>query len=229
MLPRAGLSLIDHPHRLRWLAMAVDLQTRDLIGRIRRGDEAAWRECIDRYEGRLQAFAYSRIRDRAVAEDLVQETFVGFLTSLPNYDEQTPLESFLFAITAHKLTDHLRREGRRPTIPMIAGDSAQPGADLPGSARVASSLARSRERKVTEEAVLAKALSDLIASWKERGGWERLKVLELLFVRGWPNKEVASQLGLNEQTVANHKHFVVSKLKEAATLARVQAGVKEFE
>jgi RNA polymerase sigma-70 factor (ECF subfamily) len=200
----------------------------DLVQRIRRGEPAAWQECIDRFEGRLQAFVVSRIKNVTVAEDLVQETFIGFLTSLPNYDESTPLESFLFAIAAHKLTDYLRRTGRRPTIPLLAGDDASPGAELAGSARQASSLARSKEQKRTEELVLAQALQELIARWKSRGEWERLRCLELLFVRGRSNKEVATRLGINEQAVANHKHFVVGKLKEAATLARLDADLGEF-
>ena len=44
----------------------------------------------------------------------MQETFVGFLTSLPNYDPARPLEGYLFSIAAHKLTDVMRRQGRRP-------------------------------------------------------------------------------------------------------------------
>jgi RNA polymerase sigma-70 factor (ECF subfamily) len=40
--------------------------------------------------------------------------------------------------------------------------------------------------------------------------------MELLFVLGWQNKEVALRLGISEQAVANHKHAVVAKLKEAA-------------
>ena len=203
--------------------MPGDNPSRELVDRIRRGEETAWEDCIAQFEGRLLAFAMSRLRNSAAAEDVVQETFVGFLTALPNYDDRTPLESFLFAIAAHKLTDHLRREGRRPALALPGGDSTQPGADLRGSARVASSLARSREQKTAEAAVLAACLSDLIARWKERGEWERLKCLELLLVRGRPNKEVAQRLGLSEQTVANHKHFVVAKLKEAATRARLQS------
>lgn len=202
--------------------MAADSRTLDLVGRIRRGEEAAWQECIALYEGRLLAFAQSRLRNAAAAEDVVQETFVGFLTALPNYDDRTPLESFLFAIAAHKLTDHLRREGRRPALALPGGDSTQPGADLPGRERVASSLARSHERKTAEEGVVAECLSELIARWKERGEWERLKCLELLLVRGRPNKEVAQRLGITEQAVANHKHFVIAKLKEAGTRARLQ-------
>ena len=91
-----------------------------LVERIRGGDESAWSDLISRYEGRLLAFAESRLARRNAGEDIVQETFVGFLNSLPNYDGRRPLESYLFAICAYKLTDHLRREGRRPTLPLAA-------------------------------------------------------------------------------------------------------------
>jgi len=196
---------------------------RELVQRIRAGNSDAWQECIDRYEGRLLAFVRSRLRNASAAEDIVQDAFIGFLTSLPNYDDRTPLESFLLAITAHKLTDHLRREGRRPAFPMFSGsdDSSTPATQLPDSARVASSMARSRERRVIEEEVVASALRELIDGWREKGEWERLMCLELLFVKGRPNKEVATRLNITEQTVANHKHFVVSKLRDACTRARL--------
>src|SRR5688572_831726 len=89
-----------------------------LVKRIREGDQGAWRDCIARYEGRLLAFVNSRLRNRTTSEDVVQETFIGFLIGLPNYDERTPLESFLFSIAAHKLTDVLRRLRRRPVLPL---------------------------------------------------------------------------------------------------------------
>ena len=92
-----------------------------LIKRIRSGDGDAWGDLISRYEGRLLAFVESRIGRRAASEDIVQEAFVGFLTSLPNYDGRRPLESYLFSICAYKLTDHMRREGRRPALPLSAG------------------------------------------------------------------------------------------------------------
>ena len=85
-----------------------------LIERISQGDSQAWEDLIARYEGRLLAFVESRIRNRSTSEDIVQETFIGFLNSLPNYDRRRPLEGYLFSICAYKLTDVLRREGRRP-------------------------------------------------------------------------------------------------------------------
>jgi len=202
--------------------MPADEADKALVARIRSGDEAAWQECIDRFEGRLMAFVVSRLGNRTTAEDVVQETFVGFLTSLPNYDDNTPVESFLFAIAAHKLTDVLRREGRRPTLPLMAEASSSPGPEPAGRSRVASSLARSQERKHGEEAVIARCLEELIEQWFSKGEWERLKCMELLFVQGRANKDVAARLGITEQAVANHKHFVVAKLKDAARIAKVQ-------
>jgi RNA polymerase sigma-70 factor, ECF subfamily len=195
--------------------MPSDEADKLLVARIRAGDQEAWAECIARFEGRLLAFVDSRLRDRANSEDVVQETFLGFLVGLPNYNDQTPIEVFLFSIAAHKLTDVLRRQGRRPTIPLFAGDASERDGDaLPGGGRMASSMARSRERRGLEERVLREGLETLIRQWQERGELERLKCIELLFVLGWPNKDVARRLGLSEQAVANHKHYVLAKLKE---------------
>jgi RNA polymerase sigma-70 factor (ECF subfamily) len=185
-----------------------------LIARIRKGEQDAWADCIARFEGRLLAFVDSRLRDRATSEDVVQETFLGFLVGLPNYDDETPPETFLFSIAAHKLTDVLRRKGRRPTLPLLVADSQDRAPDIPGSDRMASSMARSRERRATEENVLREGLANLIGQWQARGEFERLKCIELLFVLGWSNKDAARRLAISEQAVANHKHFVVSKLKD---------------
>ena len=203
-----------------------------LLSGVRRGEAAAWERLIARYEGRLLAFAESRLGDRAGAEDVVQEAFLGFLTALPNYDEQTPLESFLFAIAAHKLTDVLRRKGRRPALSLALRDDSSSGTDShspravhrepAGRERKASSMARSAERRVIEERVLGECLRGLIQSWYSRGEFERLQCIELLFVVGWSNKDVASRLSLSEQAVANHKSFALQKLKAAADAARLR-------
>ncbi len=194
----------------------------ELIERIRTGEQAAWSECIAQYEGRLLAFVDSRLRSRATSEDVVQETFLGFLISLPNYDQRTKLETYLFSIAAHKLTDVLRREGRRPTVPLMPGDSTGGRYEPQGKARVASSMMRSHERKGGEEEVIAQCLAGLIEQWKTKGEMERLQCIELLFVLGWANKNAAKRLDITEQAVANHKHFVVAKLKEAAARAKLQ-------
>lgn len=198
---------------------APDQSDRLLVDRIRGGEARAWEELISRYEGRLLAFVDSRLHKRAASEDVVQETFLGFLTSLPNYDPSTPVEAFLFSIAAHKLTDLLRREGRRPTIPLMPADSTSGTNEPRGPARMASSLVRSQENRETQSYILVDCLRELIDGWISNGEFERLKCMELLFVVGLPNKEAAEQLDITEQAVANHKHFVVAKLKDAAKRA----------
>lgn len=185
-----------------------------LVTRIRDGDTDAWNDLISRYEGRLLAFAESRLSLRAASEDVVQETFIGFLNSLPNFDFKRPLESYLFSICAHKLTDHLRREGRRPALPLSTGSSDSQGSwDLEGSSRPASSIARSGERRKLEADALIKAIGDQVQRWIKRGDLTKLKCIEALFVRGWTNKDVATNLGITEQQVANFKFDFLARLR----------------
>jgi RNA polymerase sigma-70 factor (ECF subfamily) len=186
-----------------------------LTKRIRAGESDAWNELIARFEGRLLAFVESRVRSRAVAEDVVQETFIGFLTSLPNYDDMRPLETYLFSIAAHKLTDHLRREGRRPTLPLVPGPIGSSSFEPPGPARAASSIYRSGERRDIEEHALAEAIAEQLEHWRERDDWVKIQCAELLFVRGWANKQVAGHLDISEQTVANYKFDFLAKLRTA--------------
>src|SRR5690606_33392627 len=131
-----------------------------------------------RYEGRLLAFVHSRLRNRTASEDVVQETFVGFLISLPNYDEGTPPQSYLFSIAAHKLTDTRRREGRRPALPLLVPDEEGRVAGPVGKSLKASSIARGREREHVEERVIGDALRALIETWRQRGEFERLACME---------------------------------------------------
>lgn len=195
-----------------------ELQDADqfLIQRIAEGDSTAWEELIARYEGRLLAFVEHRLRNRANAEDIVQDTFIGFLNSLPNYDRRRPLESYLFSICAYKLTDHLRREGRRPALAMSqARDDARetPWQVLAENARPASSIARSGERKGLEEQAIVSALREQIAKWRERGDVLKLQCVELLFVVGLGNKDVAARLDITEQQVANFKFDFLARTK----------------
>lgn len=188
----------------------------DLVRRIRAQDSEAWAELISLYERRLLAFVEQRLGDRSGAEDIVQETFLGFLRSLPNYHSATPVEAFLFAIASHKLKDVLRQRGRRPFLSMWDRGSDSGNFEPAGPARRASTIARSAEQHVAEERVLCQTLKDLVQSWYSRGEFERLACSEMLFVMGKSNKDVATELGISEQAVANHKQFVVQKLKSAA-------------
>jgi len=54
----------------------------------------------------------------------------------------------------------------------------------------------------------------MIDAWQEKEDWARLKVMELLWVKGWANRDVAAFLEVNEQQVANYRFAAVKKLSE---------------
>jgi len=184
-----------------------------LVQQIRQGDARAWEHLIARYEGRLLAFVDRRLHDRAASEDVVQETFVGFLNSLPNFDENRELQTYLFTIASYKLTDQLRRMGRHPMhhVSDSPGDILHQQLD---DSPAASSVARSQERRDLETEAVGRCLGQLLRQWQERGDYLRIKVLELLLVKGLPNREVAALLKIGEQQVANYRFAAVKKLTE---------------
>ena len=196
-----------------------------VVQQIRQGDEDAWQRLIDRYERRLLAHVRHRIADQAAAQDIVQDAFVGFLVSLPNYDGGRPLESYLFSICAYKLTDHLRRQGRRPALQLLGRSSSAGPVDLPGSQRVASSIARSGERKRLEAMAVQEAIAEQIQRWKSGDNWIKLQAIELSFVLGWGNKRIAETLDVSEQQVANYKSDFLIRLKAMVKRADLDTAV----
>ena len=196
---------------------------------IRGGDEAAWQKLIDRYEGRLLAYVQRRLVDRSVSEDIVQETFVGFLVSLPNYDPRRRLESYLFSICSYKLTDHLRASGRRPVLPLAGRGESMDGSSgmmpIPGRGRVASSIARSAERQDLEQTVVADAIRGQIERWQESDNVVKLKAIEMIFVGGAGNIEVSEKLNITQQQVANLKSDFLTRLKAIIARKDLDPGV----
>lgn len=196
-----------------------------LVAEIRRGKPAAWNELIEQYEGRLLSFVQSRLHRRDASEDVVQETFIGFLTSLPNYDTRRSLENWLFTIAAHKLTDHLRREGRRPALPFSSGEGSSGNWEPHGNDREASSIARSGERRGLEEEAVTAGIAEQIERWQAVGDWQKIKCMELLFVLGWGNKQVAEKLNLSEQQVANFKFDFLERLRKIVRSQRLNEDI----
>jgi RNA polymerase sigma-70 factor (ECF subfamily) len=195
-----------------------------LVQQIRQGDPRAWDLLIERYEGRLLAFVERRLRDRAASEDVVQETFVGFLHSLPNFDENRELQTYLFTIASYKLTDHLRRLGRHP-LQHVSDSPGDPLHQQVDSQPAASSLARSHERRELESAAVCRGLGRMLEQWRDRGDYLRVKVLELLLVKGWANRDVAAFLHISEQQVANYRFAALKKLAEHIRDAGLPADV----
>lgn len=195
-----------------------------LVRQIRQGDQRAWEQLINRYEGRLLAFSIHRLRDRVASEDIVQETFIGFLHSLANFDEKRELQTYLFTIASYKITDYLRKQGRRPSVNGPTADERL-GEESDTKQRAASSVARSHERRELESAALSRALGQMLDQWREKGEFQRIQVLELLFVKAWQNRDVAKFLQISEQQVANWRFAALKKLGDQMRAAGLPGDV----
>jgi RNA polymerase sigma-70 factor (ECF subfamily) len=201
---------------------------RILVQTIRSGGgraDRAWEELVQRYEGRLRAYVRRRLRDHAATDDVVQETFIGFLHSLTNFDDKRDLQTWLFTIASHKVTDQLRKLGRRPYQAGSEADEEMLGQEPDGRQRAASSIARNKEREELEVEAVARSLREIIRGFQQKGEYRRVQVLELLFVKGWPNWQVAEFLAVSEQQVANYRFAAVKKLTEAIRSAGLPTDV----
>lgn len=183
-----------------------------LIERIRQGDQDAWRRFIQRYEGRLTAFARMRTAGLADAEDLVQETFVGFLQSLKHYDSRRALETYLFTILRYKLCDQLRQ---RKIVPLNPPDNECDWWDriVPGTTETPSGLAEHAEQRESFEVLLADLLRRLIHDMRDRSAFDDLQVIELIFYKGMRNLDVANLLDIDQKAVAGIKFRAIQRLQ----------------
>src|SRR5438552_16452677 len=81
----------------------------EVIRWAREGHERAYRELIRRYERPIFSLIYRMVRDRELAEDLAQDTFIKVLNHIDRYRPEFKLSSWLFKIANNVAIDHLRR------------------------------------------------------------------------------------------------------------------------
>jgi RNA polymerase sigma-70 factor (ECF subfamily) len=87
----------------------LKLSDQEVVARAREGREAAYRELIRRYERPVFSLVFRMLRDRELAEDLTQETFVKALNAVESYRPEFKFSSWIFKIANNAAIDHLRR------------------------------------------------------------------------------------------------------------------------
>lgn len=103
-----------------WTASA-DLE---LVGRLRAGDETAFEALIAGHHSTMLAVARNYVRTRAVAEEVVQETWLAVLQGLDRFEGRSSLKTWIFAILVHKAQSRGVREGRTVPFASLAPESA---------------------------------------------------------------------------------------------------------
>jgi RNA polymerase sigma-70 factor (ECF subfamily) len=91
------------------------------LERLRAGDHAAFAALIGRHSGSLLRVALSLVRDHAVAEEVVQETWMGVLTGIDSFEGRSSLRTWLFQILVNKARTRFVREGRTVPFSALAG------------------------------------------------------------------------------------------------------------
>jgi RNA polymerase sigma-70 factor (ECF subfamily) len=85
------------------------LTDQEIVARARTGEEAAYRELVRRYERPVFSLIYRMVRNRELAEDLAQDTFVKVLNALGSYRPEFKFSSWVFKIANNVAIDQLRR------------------------------------------------------------------------------------------------------------------------
>jgi RNA polymerase sigma-70 factor (ECF subfamily) len=87
----------------------ANLPDADVVALAKQGREPAYRELIRRYERPVFSLVYRMVRDRELAEDLTQDTFIKVLSHIDKYRSEFKFSSWLFKISNNVAIDHLRR------------------------------------------------------------------------------------------------------------------------
>jgi RNA polymerase sigma-70 factor (ECF subfamily) len=181
----------------------------DIVALARAGEEAAYRELIRRYERPLFSLLYRMVRDRELAEDLAQETFVKALNAIESYRPEFKFSSWIFKIANNAAIDHLRRR----ELDTLSLDGS-PHAETPEAVE-ATALQIGDRQESPLDAVEARELGGQIEQAIARLRPEYRSCILLRHVEGRAYEEIAEILNLPLGTVKTYIHRARNELRQA--------------
>jgi RNA polymerase sigma-70 factor, ECF subfamily len=102
----------------------------ELMLRVKRGDESAFEELVDKYKQPVLNLVYRTLRDATEAEDLAQNVFVQVFKSADRYRVEAKFSTWLFTIARNLCLNELRRRSRHPAESLDA--AVETREELPG-------------------------------------------------------------------------------------------------
>lgn len=185
------------------------LSDQQVVERARDGSEAAFRELIRRYQRPVFSLIYRMVRDRELAEDLAQETFVKVLNAIDRYRPEFKFSSWIFKIANNAAIDHLRRR-ELETLSIEGGPDAvtqerQAATALQISDRAESPLDELEARELGSQ--IEQAIGALRPEYRA--------CIILRHIEDRPYEEIADILGLPLGTVKTYIHRARAALKDA--------------
>src|SRR3954467_4171859 len=100
-----------------------------LVESLRAGDEAAFETLIERYHSSLLRLAMFYVPSRAVAEDVVQETWLGVLQGLARFEGRSSLKTWIFRILTNRARTRGQRERRSVPFTSLEPEGDEPAVD----------------------------------------------------------------------------------------------------
>lgn len=194
----------------------------DLLTKLRAGDRAAFTTLVERHGGALLRFAGTIVKDRAIAEEVVQDAWVAVLRGLDRFEGRSSLRTWLFRVVANRAHTRFVRDGRMVPFSALpeqesgAGAAAEPdrldprgGWVEPPSAWSEENPERLAQRRETR-AVLERAVAELPDAQRA--------VFTLRDVEGLDADETCQLLGLtatNQRVLLHRARVRVRRALEA--------------
>ena len=188
------------------LATATD---QEVVVLARAGRDAAYRELIRRYERPVFSLIYRMVRDRELAEDLAQETFVKALNAIESYRPEFKFSSWIFKIANNAAIDQLRRRELN-TLSLDGSPNAETA-----DAVEATALQISDHKETPLDELEARELGGAIEVAIARLRPEYRACILLRHVEGRPYEEIAEMLSLPLGTVKTYIHRARNELRLA--------------
>jgi RNA polymerase sigma-70 factor, ECF subfamily len=160
-----------------------------LVQALRRGDEAAFATVVDRYGPLMSRVASRYLGSAALAEEVVQETWLAVVEGIDRFEERSSLKTWLLGILVNRARTRRARESR--SVPL----SSLPEADPPTARSSPEATFLAREALGMAEAAI-RALPE-----------RQQHVIALRDLAGWSPRDVAAALGLtdNNERVLLHR------------------------
>ena len=185
-----------------------------LIESLKAGDERAFALLLDEYSSALFRVAMAHVGTRAVAEEVVQETWLGVINGIDRFEGRSSLKTWIFRILTN--TANTRGQRERRVVPFSAlGPAADDGPAVdadrffpPDHARYPDHWALGPTAWETpEEGLLSAETRELILRAIDELPEAQRTVVTLRDVQGWSPEEVCDALQLSDgnQRVLLHR------------------------
>lgn len=204
-------------------AEAVGAATdRTLVERLRAGDEDAFMTLVESLQPSMLRVARMFVPSRAVAEEVVQEAWLGVLQGLDRFEGRSSLRTWIFRILVNIAKTRGQREGRSVPFASLAGDdldhpSWDPSAFLGPEGEWAGhwSTAPADWRGIPEERLLGAETRRVVSAAIDGLPPMQAEVIRLRDALGWSSEEVRNALDLSETNQRVLLHRARSKVRLA--------------